>query len=110
MNRAAIHVRVSTKDQVDNFSHSTQQKACRDFCARNSFDVDKVFVEEGESAKTANRTQFQKALVYCRENKGKVKWVVVYAVSRFARTSHDHLATGAFLGSVGVNPATTWRH
>ena len=103
MNRAVIYVRVSTTEQVDNYSLSTQEKACRDYCTRNNSEVDKVFVEEGESAKTANRTQFQKALAYCRENKGKVKWLVVYAVSRFARNSHDHLATRAFLGSVGVN-------
>src|ERR1043165_8322362 len=89
LNRAVIYCRVSTKDQVENFSLSTQQKACRDFCARNSFVVDEVFIEQGESAKTANRTEFQKALAYCRENKGRVTWFVVYAVNRFARNSHD---------------------
>ena len=64
MNRAVIYCRVSTKDQVDNFSLSTQEKACRDYCARHSFDVDKVFVEEGESAKTVNRPRFQQMLAY----------------------------------------------
>ena len=103
MNRAVIYCRVSTKDQVDNFSLSTQQKACRDYCARHSFEVDKVFVEEGESAKTANRPEFQKMLIYCRENKGRVNWVVVYAVSRFARNSHDHLQTRAHLASLAVS-------
>jgi site-specific DNA recombinase len=103
MNRAVIYVRVSTKDQVENFSLATQEKACRQFCANHAFDVDEVFVEEGESAKTANRTQFQKALTYCRENKGRVQWLVVYAVSRFARSSHDHLATRALLCKLGVN-------
>ena len=103
VNRAVIYCRVSTKDQVENFSLPTQEKACRDYCTRNSFVVDKIFVEEGESAKTANRTQFQKALAYCRENKDRVKWFVVYAVNRFARNSHDHLATRAFLAGLGVN-------
>ena len=103
MSSAVIYCRVSTKDQVENFSLATQEKACRQFCASHTFDVDKIFVEEGESAKTANRTQFQKALAYCRENKGRVQWLVVYAVSRFARSSHDHLATRALLGKLGVN-------
>jgi site-specific DNA recombinase len=102
-NCAVIYCRVSTKDQVENFSLSTQQKACRDYCTRNGFAVDKVFVEEGESAKTANRTEFRLALDYCRQNKGRVKWFVVYAVNRFSRNTHDHLATRAFLGSLGVN-------
>jgi site-specific DNA recombinase len=103
VNRAVIYCRVSTKEQVENFSLPTQQKACRDYCAQHNFEVDKVFVEEGESAKTANRTQFQKALAYCRENKGRVKWFVVYALNRFARNSHDHLATRAVLAGWGVN-------
>lgn len=42
-------------------------------------------------------------LEYCRENKGRVKWVVVYAVNRFARSSHDHLATRALLGKLGIS-------
>lgn len=103
MNRAVIYCRVSTEEQVENFSLATQQNACRDYCARNSFDIDKIFVEEGESAKTANRTQFQKMLTYCRENKGRVKWVVVYALNRFSRNSHDHSATRAFLAALGVS-------
>jgi len=103
MNRAVIYCRVSTKEQVDNFSLGTQEKACREYCARHNADVDRVFVEEGESAKTANREQFQKALAYCRENKSRVKWFVVYAANRFARNSHDHLATRAFLAGLGVN-------
>jgi site-specific DNA recombinase len=103
MNRAVIYARVSTKDQVENFSLATQEKACREYCARNGFDVDEIFVEEGESAKTANRTQFQKALAYCREKKGRVRWFVVYAASRFARSAHDHLATRAFLAGLGIN-------
>ena len=110
MSRGVIYCRVSTKDQVENFSLSTQEKACRDYCARHSFDVDKVFVEEGESAKTAQRTQFQKMLAYCRENKGRVTWVVVYAVNRFARSSHDHLQTRAYLAALGVSLRSVTEH
>ena len=82
-NRAVIYVRVSTKDQVENFSLATQEKACGDYCAKFGMKVDQIFVEEGESAKTVNRVQFQKALAYCRENKGRVKWLVV-SVLNFA--------------------------
>jgi len=57
--RAVIYCRVSTKDQVKNLSLATQQKACEDFCERNAWQVQHVFVEEGESAKTADRTELQ---------------------------------------------------
>lgn len=103
MNNAVIYCRVSTKDQVDNFSLAIQEKWCRDYCARNGFNVNKVFVEEGESAKTEKRTEFQRMLAYCQENKGKVKWVVVYGVSRFSRSLHVHSATRAFLAALGIS-------
>ena len=109
-NRAVIYVRVSTKDQVENFSLTTQEKACRDYCEKFGMKADKIFVEEGESAKTVNRVEFQKALAYCRENKGRVKWLVVYAVSRFARSSHDHLQTRALLGGFGINLRSVTEH
>jgi site-specific DNA recombinase len=101
--RAVIYCRVSTQEQVDNFSLSSQEKACRKFCAQNGFVVDKVFVEEGESAKTVKRTQFQKMLTYCCENKGRVSMLVVYSFSRFARNSLDHQVTKFTLLKFGVN-------
>jgi site-specific DNA recombinase len=84
--RAVIYCRVSTKDQVRNLSLPTQEKTCREYCKRSSYDVDKIFVERGESAKTADRTELKKLLTYCRENKGRLHAVVVYSLSRFART------------------------
>ena len=101
--RAAIYCRVSTEDQVKNLSLSTQENACKNYCQQHGFDVDRVFVEEGESAKTTDRTEFQKMLSYCRENKGRVQSVIVYHTSRFARNSHDHLAVRALLSSYGVS-------
>ena len=42
-NRAVIYVRVSTKDQVENFSLTTQEKACRDYCEKFGMKADKIF-------------------------------------------------------------------
>ena len=103
MMRAVLYCRVSTEEQTKNLSLQTQQKACADYCQRHSLEVDKVFVEEGESAKTTNRTEFQKLLAYCRENKGRVQTVVVYSLSRFARNANDHLAVRALLSGFGVS-------
>lgn len=57
--RAVIYCRVSSEEQVKNLSLPTQQKACIEYCNRQGFEVDKIFVEEGESAKTTNHTEFQ---------------------------------------------------
>src|SRR5216117_2506993 len=68
---AVIYIRVSTKEQTENLSLSTQLKACEEYCERQGFEVLARFREEGESAKTADRTELQKLLHFCRTNKAE---------------------------------------
>ena len=65
---ALIYCRVSTKEQVANLSLSTQRRACRDYCKRQGFGIAGEFIEEGESAKTADRPELQRLLCFCREH------------------------------------------
>ena len=67
---AVIYIRVSTKEQTENLSLATQLKTCQEYCERQGFEVIARFREEGESAKTADRTELQKLLNFCRTNKG----------------------------------------
>lgn len=97
-----IYCRVSSKDQVKNLSLPTQQKFCAEFCQRQGWQVDRVFVEKGESAKTADRTQLQAMLAYCRQSKGRIGCVVVYSLSRFARAKFDHVVLRAHLYKLGI--------
>src|SRR2546427_7214025 len=100
--KAAIYCRVSTKEQTKNLSLPTQRRACEEYCQRHSLEVGRGFVEEGESAKTTERPEFQKLLAFCREHKGEVQHVIVYSINRFARNSYDHAIVGAFLKQFGV--------
>jgi site-specific DNA recombinase len=102
MKKAIIYTRVSSKDQVEGYSLSGQLAASQEYCARAGFEVARVFVEEGETAKTADRTEFQKLLAFCRENRGRVHALVVYNLSRFARDRFDHHAILAHLRSLGM--------
>jgi len=61
------------------------------------------FREEGESAKSADRTELQNLLQYCRLNKGRVQFVVVFNLTRFAREKYDHFALRAHLKSLGIS-------
>ena len=97
---AIIYVRVSTKEQTENLSLPTQLKACEEYCERQGFTVLARFREEGESAKSADRTELQNLLQYCRLNKGKVQFVVVFNLTRFAREKYDHFALRAHLKSI----------
>jgi len=64
---AVIYVRVSTKEQTANLSLPTQPNACEEYCERQGFHVLAQFREESESAKTADRTELQKLLQFCRK-------------------------------------------
>ena len=86
---AVIYVRVSTKEQTENLSLPTQLKACEEYCEHQGFKVLARFREEGESAKTADRTELQKLLQFCRKNKGAVQFVVVFNL----RASHERNTT-----------------
>jgi site-specific DNA recombinase len=102
---AVIYVRVSTKEQTENLSLPTQVRACDEYCRRGGFHILERFREEGASAKTADRSQLQNLLKYCRINKGRVHFVVVYNLTRFAREKYDHFALRAHLKSLGSRSA-----
>jgi hypothetical protein len=55
--RAVIYVRVSTKEQTENLSLPTQLRACEEYCRRQGYEIVERFHEEGESAKTTDRSQ-----------------------------------------------------
>jgi DNA invertase Pin-like site-specific DNA recombinase len=89
---AVIYVRVSTKEQTENLSLTTQLRACEEYCRRQGYEVLERFHEEGESAKSTDRSQLQNLLTYGRLNKGRVHFVVVFNLTRFARDKYDHFA------------------
>jgi site-specific DNA recombinase len=100
--RAIIYCRVSTLEQVRNLSLPIQEKACREYCAREGYEVARVFVDRGESAKTTQRPEFQALLAFCRQHKASTHAVIVYGLSRFSRNSVDHHSIAAILRSQGI--------
>ena len=100
---AVIYVRVSTKEQTENLSLPTQLRACEEYCRRQGYEVLERFHEEGESAKTTDRSQLQNLLTFCRLNKGRVHFVVVFNLTRFARDKYDHFALRSHLQSLGIS-------
>jgi site-specific DNA recombinase len=103
--KALIYVRVSTTEQVDNYSLETQERSCREYCERRGLEVVEVYRDEGHSAKTTDRPALQRLLATCtKEAKScSISAVVIYKVDRLARKVVDHLATVATLKTVGVD-------
>ena len=85
-----IYCRVSSAAQVDGTSLEMQERQCRDYAERNGMEILQVFIEKGESAKTADRTEFNKAVAYCCSSKNKVGFFIVYKVDRFMRNLDEH--------------------
>jgi site-specific DNA recombinase len=94
---AVIYCRVSSHEQVQGTSLAMQEKLCLEYAERLNLNVLKTYVEEGESAKSANRTEFQKALAFCSDKKQHVDQFVVYKLDRFARNQDDHVIVQAML-------------
>jgi len=92
MGKAVIYVRVSTKEQAEQgYSLDGQERECRQFAVRSNLDVERVFIERGESAKTQNRTELQGLIKYCRDNMGKISALIVWKIDRLSRNMKDVL-------------------
>lgn len=100
--KAAIYTRVSTKEQVEGYSLTYQEKLCKEYCDHEGWEVVKVFQEMGESAKTADRTQLLNLLKYVQENKGRLDVVLVHKLDRVARNLENHVAIRATLAKSNV--------
>jgi site-specific DNA recombinase len=103
MNLSLLYVRVSTKEQAQQgFSLEGQEKECRKFAYNNGFEVEKVFVERGESAKTQNRTELQKLIKYVVENKKKLSSIIIWKYDRLARNLSDQMQLVKKFSSLGI--------
>jgi len=102
--KAVVYLRVSTEEQVDNFSLDTQEEICRREAQKRTYDIIEVFREEGRSAKSIKgRPVLINLLEYCRKNKGRVQAVFVYRLDRISRITADYLAIRKKLSENGVN-------
>ncbi len=101
--KAILYLRVSTEEQVDNFSLDTQEEICRKEAEKRGYIVTEVFREEGRSAKSIlGRPVLINLLEYCRKNKGRVQAMFIYRLDRVSRQTADYLAIRKKLAENGV--------
>ena len=90
MIRIVIYARVSTVEQVDGYSIDAQIETCRAWANTQSYEVIRVFVEPGVSAKTDKRPAFQEMIEFvCLRD--DIDGVLFHKVDRFARNLFDLL-------------------
>jgi len=106
--KAVIYCRVSTKEQVEEGnSLATQERNCKDYALKNGYDVIATYIEQGESAKTADRTELQKMLSFCSVKKNGVSAVIAYKIDRISRNTDDYSQIRIFLKKYGVEIKST---
>jgi Site-specific recombinases, DNA invertase Pin homologs len=102
-NAAVIYIRVSTTEQAEfGYSLKAQEQLCSEYAKRNNYDVLKVFIEKGESAKTTNRTELKNMLSYIKANKNKVNALIIYKMDRLSRDMFDSLSIRIMLKKLEI--------
>ncbi len=102
LNTAIIYTRVSSQDQLKGYSLETQEKLCNEYALRNGLEVVKVFREEGESAKTTDRTELKEMIKFISLHKGKIGHLIIYKIDRLTRDGSDYFKLKTLFSAYGV--------
>ena len=101
--KAVLYARVSSEKQAEkDLSISAQLKALRKFASQKGYDVVREFVDEAESARTANRPAFQEMISLARSKNKPFDTVLVWKLSRFARNREDSIVYKSLLRKRGI--------
>jgi len=87
--KAVLYCRVSSEGQIEGTSLDTQVERGKSFVNSQGWALDKVFIENGESGKSTNRTAFQQMLSYLQEN--PVDILLTFKLDRLSRNLRDIL-------------------
>lgn len=103
--QAIGYVRVSTEDQATNgVSLEAQQARIEAYCTLNGLELAAVYVDAGLSGKRSdNRPELRKALDHVCKSRGVL---VVYSLSRLARSTKDTIAIAERLDRSGADLAS----
>ena len=101
--KVAVYARVSSERQADkDLSIPAQIKALRQFADKQGWRVVEQFVDEAESARTADRPEFQKMIGLAKQKPPSFTVILVWKLSRFARNREDSILYKAMLRKHGV--------
>ncbi len=96
--KVVIYKRVSDKRQSDEgYSIEVQEDLLLKVAADHSWEVLRVFEDDGKSARTLDRKDMQEFLDFCDENSDVVDAALLQDTSRLCRNVQDHLTVKAFL-------------
>ncbi len=87
--KVAIYARVSTEQQIENYSISLQKERMKSFCSSKGWDDITEYVDGGYSGSNLNRPALQQLEKDIKSK--KVNVVIVYKLDRLSRSQKDTL-------------------
>ena len=93
--RYAAYLRISSDEQIGNYSIDAQKRAVEAWVVTNSGILTQVYIDEGYSGRTAERPAFKRLRRDAR--KQKFDAIVVHKFDRFARNRTESLAIKSLL-------------
>lgn len=97
-----LATRYSDPKQDGGTSTEVQVDTCTGYCEKQSFEIIAHHKVEAESAKATNTARIIALLDFCRQYKGKAKYLIVYKVDRFARDVASHYYLKTELLKIGI--------
>lgn len=85
--RAALYIRVSTQEQVENYSIESQREKLEAYCKSKDWVVYDTFIDPGYSGSNTDRPALQRMLSDLKD----IDVVVVYRLDRLSRSQRDTL-------------------
>jgi len=86
--KAAIYIRVSTADQVENYSIESQRERLEAFCKSKGWEIYDTYIDGGYSGASLERPALQEML----SSLNNFDAVVVYKLDRLSRSQRDTLS------------------
>jgi site-specific DNA recombinase len=98
-----LYIRVSSNEQaIKALNLENQEGTCREHCQRQGWPVVERFLDRHSARNAVDRPEFQRMVAYCRANPGKIRYIVVFDLSRFARNVADQGVAMAELRRCGI--------
>ncbi len=102
--KAALYARVSSQGQADkDLSIPAQLKALREYALKKGGSVVVEFIDEAESARSADRPKFQEMIYAAKQKICLFDTILVWKFSRFARNREDSILYKKLLRKHGID-------
>jgi site-specific DNA recombinase len=102
--KVALYARVSSEKQAEkDLSIPAQLKALRKFAQDKGWTICGEYVDEAQSARSADRPAFQRMIAGAKQPNRPFEAIVVWKLNRFARNREDSIIYKSLLRRLGVS-------